>query len=161
MLLYSILSGDTTTSGSGASTGSEWATYVLLGVIVVAVIVMFVVSSRRNKKRQEEADKLINAVRPGNKVKTIGGVCGIVVEVDDEENTFVLETGTEASGKSYMKFDKQAIYQTDAVVESDVKDDKDDKKKEEEEKTEEISAQSQSAEEAKAEEPAETSSEEK
>ena len=159
MLLYSILSGDTTTSGSGASTGSDWVTYVLLGVIVVAVIVMFVVSSRRNKKRQEEADKLINAVRPGNKVKTIGGVCGIVVEVDDEENTFVLETGTEASGKSYMKFDKQAIYQTDAVVESDVKDDKDDKK--EEEKTEEISAQPQSAEEAKAEEPAETSSEEK
>lgn len=159
MLLYSILSGDTTTSGSGASTGSEWVTYVLLGVIVVAVIVMFVVSSRRNKKRQEEADKLINAVRPGNKVKTIGGVCGIVVEVDDEENTFVLETGTEASGKSYMKFDKQAIYQTDAVVESDVKDDKDDKK--EEEKTEEISAQPQSAEEAKAEEPAEISSEEK
>ena len=159
MLLYSILSGDTTTSGSGASTGSEWVTYVLLGVIVVAVIVMFVVSSRRNKKRQEEADKLINAVRPGNKVKTIGGVCGIVVEVDDEENTFVLETGTEASGKSYMKFDKQAIYQTDAVVESDVKDDKYDKK--EEEKTEEISAQPQSAEEAKAEEPAETSSEEK
>ena len=159
MLLYSILSGDTTTSGSGASTGSEWVTYVLLGVIVVAVIAMFVVSSRRNKKRQEEADKLINAVRPGNKVKTIGGVCGIVVEVEDEENTFVLETGTEASGKSYMKFDKQAIYQTDAVVESDVKDDKDDKK--EEEKTEEISAQPQSAEEAKAEEPAETSSEEK
>lgn len=159
MLLYSILSGDTTISGSGASTGSEWVTYVLLGVIVVAVIVMFVVSSRRNKKRQEEADKLINAVRPGNKVKTIGGVCGIVVEVDDEENTFVLETGTEASGKSYMKFDKQAIYQTDAVVESDVKDDKDDKK--EEEKTEEISAQPQSAEEAKAEEPAETPSEEK
>ena len=159
MLLYSILSGDTTTSGSGASTGSEWVTYVLLGVIVVAVIAMFVVSSRSNKKRQEEADKLINAVRPGNKVKTIGGVCGIVVEVDDEENTFVLETGTEASGKSYMKFDKQAIYQTDAVVESDVKDDKDDKK--EEEKTEEISAQPQSAEEAKAEEPAETSSEEK
>ena len=159
MLLYSILSGDTTTSGSGASTGSEWVTYVLLGVIVVAIIAMFVVSSRRNKKRQEEADKLINAVRPGNKVKTIGGVCGIVVEVDDEENTFVLETGTEASGKSYMKFDKQAIYQTDAVVESDVKDDKDDKK--EEEKTEEISAQPQSAEEAKAEEPAEISSEEK
>lgn len=40
-----------------------------------------------------------------------------MVEVDDEENTFVLETGTELSGKSYIKFDRQAIYQTDAVVE--------------------------------------------
>ena len=60
---------------------------------------------------------MINAVKPGNKVKTIGGICGIVVEVDNEENTFVLETGTELSGKSYIKFDRQAIYQTDAVVE--------------------------------------------
>ena len=32
-----------------------------------------------------------------------------------EDNTFVLETGSEASGKSYLKFDKQAIYQTDAL----------------------------------------------
>lgn len=74
--------------------------------------------SRRNKKKQQEAQQLIGLpVKPGNKVKTIGGVCGIVVEVDPEENTFVLETGSETSGKCYMKFDKQAIYQTDAVVE--------------------------------------------
>ncbi len=90
--------------------------YVLMGVLIVAVIAMFVFSARRNKKRQQEAEQLINSVKPGNKVKTIGGVCGIVVEVNDEENTFVLETGSEASGKCYMKFDRQAIYQTDAVV---------------------------------------------
>jgi hypothetical protein len=28
-----------------------------------------------------------------------------------------LETGTEASGKAYIKFDRQAVYKTDAVVE--------------------------------------------
>ena len=58
---------------------------------------------------------MLNALKPGNKVKTIGGVCGVVVEVCDD-NTFVLETGTEMSGKSYIKFDKQAVYQTDAVA---------------------------------------------
>ena len=99
----------------------QWVTYVMLGVIVVALIVMMILSSRNNKKRQKEAEDLMNAVKPGNKVKTIGGVCGIVVEVDDEENTFVLETGSEATGKCYMKFDKQAIYQTDAVVAKDDK----------------------------------------
>lgn len=92
-------------------------TYVFLGVIVVAVIVMFVISSKRRKKQEQDAQDLINSVKPGNKVKTIGGICGIVVEVDNDENTFVLETGTEQSGKSYIKFDRQAIYQTDAVVE--------------------------------------------
>ena len=60
---------------------------------------------------------MLNAIKPGNKVKTIGGICGIVVEVCPDDNTFVLETGTENSGKSYIKFDRQAIYQTDAVVE--------------------------------------------
>ncbi|MGN0817411.1 MAG: preprotein translocase subunit YajC [Candidatus Coproplasma sp.] len=102
---------------STATTNNQWITYVMLGMLVVLLIVMFVFSSRRNKKRQQEAEKLINSVKPGNKVKTIGGVCGIVVEVNDEESTFVLETGSETSGKCYMKFDKQAIYQTDAVVE--------------------------------------------
>ena len=58
--------------------------------------------------------KMLNSIQPGNKVKTIGGICGVVVEVCPEDNTFIMETGSEASGKSYMKFDKQAIYQTDA-----------------------------------------------
>ncbi len=96
---------------------SQVFTYVILAVLVVAIIVMFVFSSRRRKKQEQDAQDLINAVKPGNKVKTIGGICGMVVEVDDEENTFVLETGTEQSGKCFIKFDKQAIYQTDAVVE--------------------------------------------
>ena len=93
------------------------STYVILGVLIVAIIVMFVFSSKRRKKQEEEAKNLIDAVKPGNKVKTIGGICGIVVEVDTEENTFVLETGSEQSGKCFLKFDRQAIYQTDAVVE--------------------------------------------
>ena len=102
-------------------------TYVILGVLLVAIVVMFIFSSKRRKKQEEEAKNLIDAVKPGNKVKTIGGICGIVVEVDNEENTFVLETGSEDSGKSYIKFDKQAIYQTDAVVEKkeETKDEKD------------------------------------
>ena len=122
MNVFSLLTQD-----SGNNIGNI-STYIIFGVLIVAIIVMFVFSSRRNKKQREEAEKLINAVKPGNKVKTIGGVCGIVVEVDDEENTFVLETGSETSGKCFMKFDKQAIYQTDAVAEAEpVSEDKDEK----------------------------------
>ncbi len=96
-------------------------TYVILGVMIVAIVVMFIFSGKRRKKQEEEAKKLIDSVKPGNKVKTIGGICGIVVEVDNEENTFVLETGTEQSGKCFIKFDRQAIYQTDAVADKDEK----------------------------------------
>lgn len=110
-----------------SGTGGSVFTYVILGVMIVAIVVMFIFSGRRRKKQEEDAKKLIDAVKPGNKVKTIGGICGIVVEVDSEENTFVLETGTEQSGKCFIKFDRQAIYQTDAVV-----DKAEDKPKEEE-----------------------------
>lgn len=97
-----------------ANTG--WLIYVVFGVIIVLFVVWMVFSSKKRKKQEQEAQDLINAVGPGNKVKTIGGICGIVVEVDKEENTFILETGSESTGKCYIKFDKQAIYQTDAVV---------------------------------------------
>ena len=93
--------------------------YVLIGVMVVILIVSMVLMNRRAKKRQQEAQDLIDAVKPGNKVKTIGGICGIVVEVDPEDDTFVLETGTEASGKCYIKFVRQAIYESDATVDKD------------------------------------------
>ena len=115
--------------------GSQVSTYIILGVLVVAIIVMFVFSSRRRKKQEEDAKSLIDAVKPGNKVKTIGGICGIVVEVDTEENTFVLETGTEQSGKSFIKFDRQAIYQTDAVAEKTEQSEKTEQPAEEKEET--------------------------
>lgn len=94
----------------------SYVTWIIFGVLIVAIIGLFIFSSRRRKKQEKDAQDLINAVQPGNKVKTIGGICGIVVEVDNEEQTFVLETGTEKSGKCFIKFDRQAIYQTDAVV---------------------------------------------
>ena len=90
--------------------------WIFLVVLVGAMVLMMVFNRRSQKKRQEEQMNTLNAVKPGNKVKTIGGICGVVVEICDEDNTFVLETGTEKSGKSYIKFDKQAIYQTDAVA---------------------------------------------
>lgn len=98
----------------------EWVPWVVIGALILLLIVWMFFTSKKRKKQEQDAQDLINAVKPGNKVKTIGGVCGIVVEVDNEENTFVLETGTEQSGKSYIKFDRQAIYQTDAVVEKPV-----------------------------------------
>ncbi len=99
------------------NTGSPWGMYIMLGAIAILFVVMMVYSRRSQAKRQQETMEMLNAIKPGNKVKTIGGICGVVVEICKEDNTFVLETGTEASGKSYIKFDMQAVYQTDAKPE--------------------------------------------
>ena len=95
----------------------DWSSYVFMGILIVAMIVMMVVSRRSQKKRQEEMNKQLDAIQPGHTVKTIGGICGVVVELCPEENAFILETGSETLGKSYIKFDKQAVYQTNAKSE--------------------------------------------
>lgn len=85
-------------------------TWIWIPALVI-IVGMLVWSSISNKKRQKEAQNMVNTLKKGDRVKTIGGICGFVVEIYDAENTFVLETGT-AENKSYIKFDKAAIYQT-------------------------------------------------
>lgn len=121
---------------------ANWTSWIMMGALLVLIIVFMVFNRRTQAKKQKEAADMLNAIKPGNKVKTIGGICGIVVEVCPEDNTFVLETGSEASGKSYLKFDKQAVYQTDAVVEKTAPAVKEEVKDEPvEEKTEETKAE--------------------
>lgn len=115
-MIFNLLSAASGSSSSGTDQGNPWMSWVMIGIFVVILVVFMVYNRRTQKKRQEETQNTLDAIKPGNKVKTIGGICGIVVEVCDD-NTFVLETGSENSGKSYMKFDKQAVYQTDAVAE--------------------------------------------
>ena len=109
-MLYNLL------TEAESTAAKPWESYILMGVIIAIIVVFAVLNRQTQKKRQQETMDMLNAIKPGNKVKTIGGICGVVVEVCPEDNTFILETGSEASGKSYIKFDKQAVYQTDAVA---------------------------------------------
>lgn len=82
-------------------------TYVMIGLIVL-IVGYLIWSTFNNKKKQKKAQEKVSELKVGDKVKTIGGVCGFVKEINDKENTFTLEVGE----KSYVKFDKGAIYQT-------------------------------------------------
>ncbi len=105
-MIWNLLEGETPKQ-------NPYMMWILLGVIVVLLIVWLLFSSRKNKQKQKEYVEQLAAIQPGNKVKTAGGICGIVVEVCDD-NTVILETGSEQSGKSYIKMDKDLIAQTDA-----------------------------------------------
>ena len=94
-----------------------WVSWLFLGIIIAAIIALLVWSFLSNRKRRKNFEETVNAIKPGNKVKTIGGIIGEVVEMNEEEGTFVLRTGDANGNCSFMKFDKQAIYQTDAKPE--------------------------------------------
>lgn len=106
MLLWNLLN-DTPKDGGKTDIGG----LIMVGVMLVAIIALFVWQSISNKKKQKEAQEMVNQLKIGDRVKTIGGICGFVAQINDGENTFVLETGLEEN-KSYIKFDKGAIYQT-------------------------------------------------
>lgn len=106
-MIWNLLAEEGNTGGSG------YMLYALLGVLIVLMIVWWIFSSRKGKQRQKEYMEQIAAIRPGHKVKTNGGICGIVAEVCDD-NTIIIETGSENTGKSFVKMDKDCIYQTDA-----------------------------------------------
>ena len=97
-------------SGNNSGGNGTMMTIIFI-VIIVAMIGLLVWQTISGKKKQKEAQNMLNGLKKGDRVKTIGGVCGFVVEINDAENTFVLETGTD-DNKSYVKFDKGAIYQT-------------------------------------------------
>ena len=90
-MFWSLLeqTGSTTTD----SPANSWAMYIVLGVVIVIFVVWMIFSGRKNKQRQKEYTEQLEAIRPGNKVKTAGGICGIVVEVCDD-NTIIMETGS-------------------------------------------------------------------
>ncbi len=115
MNFWKLLDGaaDTANTANTANPWQSYMVYILLGVILVLLVVWLLFSGKKNKQRQKEYIEQLDALGPGNKVKTAGGICGIVVEVCDD-NTVIIETGSEQSGKSYIKMDKELIAQTDA-----------------------------------------------
>ena len=98
---------------------NNWGTLIILGVIVVAFVGFMIWQNHQNKKKAKEQEDAINKLQKGDKIITIGGICGFLVEMNEEENTFILETGSDTN-KSYIKFDRQAIYQTVSMVQPPV-----------------------------------------
>ena len=119
-MIFSLLLDAAQDAGSNSGTGEAakgsqgYGSIIIMAVLVVAIIGLFIWSSISNKKKRKQAQEQLNSIRIGDRVKTIGGICGFIVELNDAENTFVLETGSEGN-KCHMKFDKGAIYQTSHV----------------------------------------------
>ncbi len=86
--------------------------WIGLGALLIFMIVTNSMSNKKRRAQMEAEKEKRNAIEPGFKVTTIGGIMGVVAEVNNEENTFVLKTGTEEN-PCYIKFDKVAIYSSE------------------------------------------------
>ena len=59
----------------------------IVGIFVILYFIMF----REPKKRQRQQQQMIQSLKKNDKVRTIGGIIGIVVDVKDDEVTLKVD----------------------------------------------------------------------
>lgn len=111
MLLWKLLTdaSDSTVPKSNPSFWDKYGMMILVGGFLVLMVLFMFWSSRKRRKQQEETMEKINSLKAGTKIETIGGIFGTIVEMNKKDGTFVLETGSDKFGKTYMVFDRNAI----------------------------------------------------
>ncbi|SFR50865.1 protein translocase subunit yajC [Robiginitalea myxolifaciens] len=71
-------------------------------ILIFAVAYFFII--RPQMKRQKDERKFVEALKKGDKVITKSGLHGKVVDLNDKDSSFILET---MAGR--LKFDRSAI----------------------------------------------------
>ncbi|HDQ14756.1 MAG TPA: preprotein translocase subunit YajC [Sediminispirochaeta sp.] len=87
-------------AAGGSASGQMMTTFVTFGLVIL--IFYFLIIRPQNKK-QKEAQKMIAALKKGDKVATIGGVRGTITSV--KESTVVIKVDDNAK----IEFSKNAV----------------------------------------------------
>ena len=95
------------TDAAGASMGST----VIMLVLMVAVFYFMLI--RPENKRKKEAEQMRGAIKTGDKITTIGGIIGTVVNV--KEDKIVIETSAD---QVRIEFAKWAISSNETAAEA-------------------------------------------
>ena len=82
-------------------------------MIVAMLGIFYFMLIRPENKRKKEAEQMRSSVKTGDKVTTIGGITGTVVNVKEEK--FVLETGAD---QVRIEFAKWAISTNETAAEN-------------------------------------------
>ena len=76
-------------TATGAAGGMGSSIFMLIAMLAIFYFMLI----RPENKRKKEAEAMRNSVKKGDKVVTIGGIVGVVVDV--KENKVVMETGAD------------------------------------------------------------------
>ena len=101
-LLYTLLlMGPAAAPADGAAQQpSAWPTILMFGAII---LVMYLFMIRPQRKQQKQMQEFRNALKKGDKVVTVGGIYGEIVEVS--EKTVLIRV----DGDVKLRVDKQGL----------------------------------------------------
>lgn len=97
-------------AGTEVSAGGGLGTTVIMLLVMVGVFYFMLI--RPENKRKKEAEQMRSSIKTGDKITTIGGITGTVVNVKDDK--FVIETGAD---QVRIEFAKWALSTNDSAAE--------------------------------------------
>ena len=92
---------EATSAVSGGAMGGLGGTLIY---IVVMIAIFYFLLIRPQKKKEKQTRMMLNDMRPGDEIITIGGVMGNIVSI--KEDRVVIETG---ANRTKLTFEKGAI----------------------------------------------------
>ena len=96
-------------AGSAGGGGQLVTTFITFG-LVIGIFYFLII--RPQNKRKKEAQKMIEALKKGDKVTTIGGIRGTVTSVRDDTVVVKVDANTK------MEFSKSAVSTVDETASS-------------------------------------------
>ena len=82
-------------------------------MLVLMLVIFYFMLIRPENKRKKEAEQMRSSVKTGDKITTIGGIVGVVVNV--KEDKIVLETGAD---QVRIELEKWAISSNETAAEA-------------------------------------------
>ncbi len=105
----------TTLDVSGGGSASVWDTIKTFGgpviLIVSLVLVFWLLIIRPQKKQEKETQKMRNSIMVGDTITTIGGINGIVRQIKEDEDLYIIESSAD---KSKIAVKRWALQSKDA-----------------------------------------------
>ena len=98
----------------------QWGTLIPL---ILMLVVFYFLLIRPQQKRQKERMAMLNALKKGDKVITIGGIHGTIVDLTDDRVTLKVSDNTR------LVFERSSV--NSVVTDEDASAEKEEKKKEE------------------------------
>ncbi len=90
-------------AAAGQQQGSPWSFWIM---IILIFVIMYFFMIRPQKKKQKQIEQFRKSLGVGNQVVTAGGIHGTIREVNEANNTVVLEIDKNVK----ITIEKSSIY---------------------------------------------------
>ena len=103
---------NTTTTGA-APVGCAGSNYTIISLYIAIFAAIYFFMIRPNSKKKKAEQELKKNIDIGDEITTIGGICGKVVAVREEDDEIILETGAD---RTKLRFKKWCVYSNDSAI---------------------------------------------